>query len=247
MIDIENLEVRYGDFTALKDINLRIPSHSTCAIIGPSGCGKSTLLYAVAGILKPVQGRVLIQGEPVKKNRRETSLILQNYGLLPWKTLWDNVALGLKIRKEDKEILSKKVEDIISKLGLEKHKHNYPSQLSGGQQQRVAIARALTVGPDLLLLDEPFSSLDAISREILQNILLQIHLEEKMSLLLVTHNIEEAVYLGQKIVIMEPSSGRIVHILENPHFGDKDFREKLDFYKTCMEVRKLMEKGGDIR
>lgn len=241
MIQIQNLKVKYKDFTALKNITFHIPPHSTCAIIGPSGCGKSTLLYSVAGILKPSEGMISIKGEAVRQNRRETGLILQNYGLMPWKTLWQNTSLGLKIRKVDSKVISQKVDEILNKLDLYDHKHKYPVQLSGGQRQRVAIARALTIEPDLLLMDEPFSSLDAISRENLQNILLQIHKEEKMTMLLVTHNIEEAVYLGQKIIIMNKKGGTIRYILDNPHFGNDKYREKMDFYQTCIKVRKLME------
>ncbi len=242
MIEIQDLVMKYGDFTALRDINLDVKKNSTCAIIGPSGCGKSTLLYGLAGILKPFKGRINIHGAEVGENRRETGLILQNYGLLPWKTVWENVSLGLKIRKASKESISQDVTSILKKLDIFELKDKYPVQLSGGQRQRVAIGRTLTIKPDLLLMDEPFSSLDAISRESLQNLLLKVFNENNITVVIVTHNIEEAVFLGQKIIIMNKSEGKIKHVLENPHFGEDSLRYKSDFYKMCMDVRLLMER-----
>lgn len=237
--------MKYGDFTALRGINLDVQENSTCAIIGPSGCGKSTLLYGLAGILRPFGGKISIHGAEVVENRRKTGLILQNYGLLPWKTVWENAALGLKIRKASAKAIAKDVTSILNKLDIYDLRDKYPVQLSGGQMQRVAIARTLTIQPDLLLMDEPFSSLDAISRESLQNLLLKIFKDNNLTVVIVTHNIEEAVFLGQKIIIMDKSEGRIRHILENPHFGDDSLRYKNDFYKMCTDVRLLME--GDNR
>lgn len=245
MIKIDNLVMKYGDFTAVENINLNIDKNSTCAIIGPSGCGKSTLLYGIAGILKPTSGQILINDSPLEGNRKKTGLILQNYGLLPWKTVWNNVSLGLKIREYDKNKIQYEVENILKKLDIYDLKDKYPVELSGGQRQRTAIARSLTIKPDLLLMDEPFSSLDAISRESLQNLVLRIHKESKITIVLVTHNIEEAVFLGQKIVIMEKKAGKIKHIINNPYFGDESLRFKTDYYKICMEVRKLMEKDKE--
>ncbi|RKD31231.1 ABC transporter ATP-binding protein [Thermohalobacter berrensis] len=242
MIEIEDLNIRYGNFIAIDNLNLNVEKYSSCAIIGPSGCGKTTLLYAVAGILKPSSGLIKINGEKIKGNRKSTGIILQNYGLLPWKTVWDNVALGLKIRKANRETINKKVTNILKKLDLEDLKDKYPVQLSGGQRQRVAIARTLTIEPDLLLMDEPFSSLDAISRESLQDLLLRLYKENKMTMVIVTHNIEEAVFLGHKIVIMAKREGKIKKVIENPYFGDEEFRNRVDFYKICREVRNLMEK-----
>lgn len=245
MISVKDLVMKYGDFTAIEDINLRVDKNSTCAIIGPSGCGKSTLLYGLAGILKPFSGEIIINGSPVRENRKETGLILQNYGLLPWKTVWNNAALGLKIRRTDNELIKKKVTAVLKGLDIYDLKDKYPVELSGGQRQRVAIARSLTINPDLLLMDEPFSSLDAISRESLQNLLLRIYKENKMTIILVTHNIEEAVFLGQSIVIMQKKAGKIKHTIKNPYFGDESLRYKSDFYKICNKVRQLMEEDGD--
>ena len=242
MIEIDNLSIYYGQEEALKNIDLKIEKGSTCAIIGPSGCGKTTLLYSLAGLIEPDRGQVSILGEKLEGIRQETGVILQDYGLLPWKTVWENVALGLQIRDTAQELITKRVSDILTVLRIEEFKDKYPAELSGGQRQRVAIGRTLATQPDLLLMDEPSSSLDAITKEHIQNLVLRIYKENPMTIVLVTHNIEEAVFLGQKIVIMEKS--KIRHILDNPYFGDDKLREKMDFYKKCLEIRKWMDKDG---
>lgn len=242
MIYVRNLKVSYGSETALNNINLDISRNTICAVIGPSGCGKTTLLYAIAGLIVPSMGKVLINGEETKAIRKETGVILQNAGLLPWKTAWDNVSLGLKARKMDKCIVDGKVAVIMEELGILEHKHKFPAQLSGGQKQRVAIARTLVLEPDLLLMDEASSALDAINREHIQNLILKLYKKNPTTMVMVTHSIEEAVFLGQTIVIMERSGIR--HIIENPYFGDENIRFKPEYYNICLEVRKWLE-GGD--
>jgi NitT/TauT family transport system ATP-binding protein len=241
MIQVRNLGVSYGSEAALKGIDLDIPKNTTCAIIGPSGCGKTTLLYALAGLLPPQEGQVLINGKELKAVRKETGVILQNSGLLPWKSAWRNVSLGLKARGQDKETINRKVNGILEELGLLQHGNKFPAQLSGGQKQRIAIARTLVLEPDLLLLDEASSALDAITREHIQNLILRIYKKRPTTLVLVTHSIEEAVFLGQRIVVMERSAIR--HVIENPYFGDEDIRMKADYYNICLEVRKWLEAG----
>lgn len=241
MIRIKNLGVSYGNEAALKDVNLNIKDNATCAIIGPSGCGKTTLLYAMAGLLAPSEGEVLINGQELRTIRKETGVILQNAGLLPWKTAWENVSLGLKTRKSEKEAIRLKVDAILTELSISEHKNKYPAQLSGGQKQRFAIARTLVTEPDLLLMDEPSSALDAISREHIQNLILKLYKKNPTTMVLVTHSIEEAVFLGQTIVIMERS--KIRHIMENPFFGDEEIRYKAEYYNLCLEVRKWLEEG----
>ncbi len=242
MIDIEGLYFNYDNEAVLKGLDLHIDARSTCAIIGPSGCGKTTLLYCLAGLLKPSGGRVLINGEEVKGIRRKTGVILQTNGLLPWKRAWGNTALGMKARGCDKAEIQKRVSDALKELDMLSHKDKFPAQLSGGQRQRVAIARTLVTEPDLLLLDEATAALDAITKEHLQNLLLRIYYQYPITMVLVTHNIEEAVFLGQSIVIM--GEGRIRHRIENPCFGDKDIRSKPEFYSICAEVRKRLAEGG---
>ncbi len=241
MISIKNLSFSYGSDQVLDDINLNVEKNSTCAIIGPSGCGKTTLLYLLAGLLNISEGDILINGEKVKGSRRETGVILQGYGLLPWKTVEGNVALGLITRGMPKEEVYESVDKILKELEILELKDKYPAQLSGGQKQRVGIARTLITRPDLLLMDEATSALDAMTKETIQNLLLKIYKKNPTTMLFITHSIEEAVFLGQRIVIMEKA--KIKKVVENPYFGDIGIRNKIDYYNICLEVRKVLEKG----
>ncbi|TEB09876.1 ABC transporter ATP-binding protein [Pelotomaculum propionicicum] len=246
MLKIEDLEVTYKNkisFLALQGVSFTLEEGHTCAIIGPSGCGKSTLLYVLAGLLEHSGGQVLINGETVRPKRRETALILQDYGLLPWKTAQENTSLGLEIRGVPSEEKRALVEEAMQELGIWEFRDNYPAQLSGGQRQRVAIARSLTLKPDLFLMDEPFSSLDALTREGLQNTLLEFWQKRRASMVLVTHNIEEAVFLGQRILIFSGSPGRILHVIENKEMGEQGYRNQQLFYQRCSRVREVIEKG----
>ncbi|HMM31558.1 MAG TPA: ABC transporter ATP-binding protein [Clostridia bacterium] len=243
MIRIEALGVSYGSEHALRHVDLCVLKNTTCAIIGPSGCGKTTLLYTIAGLLAPSEGRVFVHGAPLAAVRKETSVILQNAGLLPWKTAFENVALGLLPSGLSKPEMKTRTAAMMEELGILEHKDKFPAQLSGGQKQRTAIARALVREPDLLLMDEASSALDAISREHLQNLVLKLYKKKPLTMVLVTHSIEEAVYLGQSIVVMERAG--IKHILENPYFGDEDIRSKPDYYSICLEVRKWLQNGED--
>jgi NitT/TauT family transport system ATP-binding protein len=184
---------------------------------------------------------VLIDGRP-PAGGGETALILQDFGLLPWKTVWDNIAFPLKTRGIKREVIDERVSLVLKNMGIEGHSKKFPGELSGGQKQRVAIGRALALEPDLLLMDEASSALDAFTREHIQNLILNIHKEKKLNLVVVTHNIEEAVFLGQKIVVM--GKGNISHIIDNPYFGDEDLRNRLDFYKICLEVRRRLNEAS---
>lgn len=238
MIEAKDINVCYEEEMALDNISLNINKNTTCAVIGASGCGKTTLLYTLAGIIKPTSGKIVIGGEELKGIRKNTSLILQDYGLLPWKNVWENIAFPLKSRGIKKDEMNVKVSSILKSLGIEDHAKKLPGELSGGQKQRVAIGRALALEPDLLLMDEASSALDAMSKEHLQNLILNIYKEKHITLLMVTHNIEEAVFLGQKIVVMD--KGKIKHIMDNPYFGDDDLRNSLKFYQICLQVRKWL-------
>lgn len=243
MIEINDLNFNYSEEKVLENIKLNIRKNTTCAIIGPSGCGKTTLLYCLAGILNCEEEKIKINNKELDGVRRETGIILQDNGLLPWKTVWDNVALGLKSRNIDKKIIKTKVDEILKSLKIEDQSNKFPGNLSGGQKQRVAIARTLVTEPDLLLIDEASSALDAITKENIQNLLLDIYNDRKITIVMVTHNIEEAVFLGQKIIVM--SNGRIKSIIDNEHFGDKDIRLKSEFYNMCIKVRKLLYEGEE--
>lgn len=239
-LSITSLQVNYKQDNvitpALRDVTFTMDRGTTGAIIGPSGCGKSTLLSVLAGLNRTYQGSVLLNGkEP--KDTGEAALILQEYGLLPWKTVWDNIKLGLQIKGIPPKEISYKVEEILRKLGLQHLKKRFPSQLSGGQRQRVAIARSLVMEPELLLMDEPFSSLDALTREEMQDLLLELWQETHLTILLITHNIEEAVFLGQKIFVMSACPGTIIHQFENPLAGDYSARGKLEFLEMSSSLR----------
>jgi len=168
------------------------------------------------------------------------ALLLQDYGLFPWKTVYENAALGLVLKGFPPEKIRERVMPLLAFLGLQPHLQKLPAQLSGGQRQRVAIARCLAVNPNCLLLDEPFSALDTLTREQLQDTLLRLAELHPFTLVLVTHNIEEAVYLGQRIIILSPAPGRIRHILTNS-IGSRPDRSSSQFYQACSRVRSLLE------
>ncbi len=228
---------------AITDINLDILPSTTCAIIGPSGCGKTTLLYILGGLLKPEEGTVLINGSPPTGKRKDIAIILQEYGLLPWNTVLENVTLGLKIRGLNTAHYKDRVNAILEEMEIKNQIDKYPSQLSGGQRQRVAIARSLTLQPDLLLMDEPFSSLDALTREHIQNVFLNLWKKYQMTSVFVTHSIEEAVFLGQKIIVLSSGPGRITEQLENSHFAREDWRSSSSFFEQCQKVRSILKAG----
>jgi ABC transporter. len=235
MIEVEGVSVHYGRETALSDVSFRFDDETSYAIIGPSGCGKTTFLYTLAGILRPSGGRVLFDGEELSGYRMETGILLQDYGLLPWKTVWENIAFPLRARGLKKAEVHERVDRVLRSLGLHELGHKYPSNLSGGQKQRVAIARTIVLQPRVLLMDEPSSALDAITKEQFQNLILSIFLQQKITLIFVTHNIEEAVFLGQKIIVMK--DGRFRSVIGNPYFGDPNLRNRPEFYQICRDVR----------
>lgn len=249
MVETRGLSAAYrqenGEVPALRGVSFAVPAGGTCALIGPSGCGKSTLLYVLSGLLEGFSGQVLVDGRPVQPLRRQTALILQDYGLLPWKRVYDNVALGLEIRGVPAGEKAARVERVLTEVGLWEMRRRYPSQLSGGQRQRTGIARALALEPDLLLMDEPFSSLDALTREHLQGLLLDIWNRKRMTVVLVTHSIEEAIYLGQLIVVMSGQPGQVIDVVENPRVGEAGYRKTADYHALTTRLReKLVTQAG---
>lgn len=198
---------------ALEDISLSIGENEFICLLGPSGCGKSTLLKLIAGIESSSSGSVKVGGVPVKGPSPERGYVFQEYALFPWLNVRDNISFGLDMTRVDKKTKRSIVNGYISILGLEKASRLYPKQLSGGMRQRVAIARALCLNPRLLLLDEPFAALDAILRQRLQEEMARIWLRENKSFILVTHDVEEAIYLADRIIVMTPGPGRIKEIL----------------------------------
>ena len=250
MIEVKEVTLSYESIhsemaiEALKDISLSIAKGERCVLVGPSGSGKTSLLFLIAGLLKPTRGQVLINNIPVSGPQEKTALILQDYGLFPWKTVMANAELGLEIRKVPKQVRRAKVLSLLEKLGIKDYRENYPFELSGGQRQRVAIARALSLEPEILLMDEPFSALDSLTREQMQQLILELWQEKHFTYIMVTHSIEEAVFLGEKIVILSEGPGKIIKIVNNKASGDKSFRNSPDFYNKCSLIRSLIEGGS---
>jgi len=246
-VSVSDLRVTYkageGKVEALAGLSFSVQPGETYAIIGPSGCGKSTLLYCLAGLVKPDSGYVEINGTPLAGERRQTAVILQDYGLFPWKTVRANTALGLRLRRANRDSANAETEEILRAFGIWDCRNHYPSQISGGQRQRVAIARALTLRPTLLLMDEPFSSLDALTREDLQNIFLDVWRRDRLTTFFVTHSIEEAAFLGHKIMVLSDRPASIVNLIDNPRMGDPDYRVSQAFHETCSSIRDLLKKA----
>ena len=217
MIDVSNVTISFEEenqtHVILDDVSLNIEKGEFICLLGPSGCGKSTLLNAMAGFLKPTSGEIKIENQIVQKPSMKYVTIFQNYGLLPWRTVQKNVELGLETQKYSKEKKAQIASHYLKMVGLEHAAKKRPAQLSGGMQQRVAIARALAVEPDILFMDEPFGALDAITRMKLQTDILEIAQDTKKTVVFVTHDIEEAVFLADQIVIMSANPGRIKALL----------------------------------
>ena len=246
MLEIKDLSVTYQSldesYTALQNINLSLPSGGTCAIIGPSGCGKSTLLKVLAGIITDYEGKVLFDGNPILPSKQKIGFIPQNYGLLPWKNVYENICLGVKLKNRQLKVTTSYVDLMMRKLGIDGLEKRYPGELSGGQQQRVSLARSFLLKPDLLLMDEPFSALDAITREEIQDVFLEVWKRQAISTILVTHYVEEAVYLGQKIIILSSHLGQVSKIIDNPLFGGKDIRKDKEFFELSLYLRNFIKK-----
>jgi NitT/TauT family transport system ATP-binding protein len=243
MIDIRDLTVKYkserNDFLALDNFNLLIKDGDICAVIGPSGCGKSTLLHVLSGIIKDYAGSVLIDGKDIDPRVQRIGLVMQSNGLLPWRDIYFNSTIGARVKDGNNKLDKQYANYILNKLGIGEMTSRFPNQLSGGQRQRAEIARAFILKPNILLMDEPFSALDALTREEMQDLFLKIWIENSVSTLFVTHSIEEALYVGKKIVIMSKSPGNVVGIYDNPLFGKKDLRLDEEYYKFSIKLRKI--------
>ncbi|OUJ19501.1 ABC-type nitrate/sulfonate/bicarbonate transport system ATPase component [Methanonatronarchaeum thermophilum] len=216
-IEIKNLNKTYNQkkpIKALQNVNLTIKQGEFTCLVGPSGCGKSTLLRIIAGLEQPTKGKTLIQGKPIKKPTPKTGLVFQEYTLFPWRTVTQNIEFGLEIQNTPKKQRKKIAKQYTKLVGLQGFEDNYPHQLSGGMKQRVSIARTLANNPTVLLMDEPFGALDAQTRNQMQKELLKIWQKTKKTILFVTHNVDEAVYLADKITIMTQRPGTIKNTIK---------------------------------
>ena len=251
MINVNSLMFGYPHTAPIfQDFNWQVQRGETWAILGSSGCGKTTLLYLLAGLRLPIKGVIEIDGERLERPRPRSGLILQDYGLLPWATVRENAGLGLQVRGfygEDGKHTPKNfqpekdVDYWLEKLGLLEVANKYPAQISGGQRQRTAIARTLALSPDLLLMDEPFSSLDAITCEDLQGLTLSLCQEQALTLVIVTHAIEEAIALGSKILLLDSSP----RVFENPHAGEMEHRNSREYRELYELLRGEMRSESE--
>jgi NitT/TauT family transport system ATP-binding protein len=299
VIDIQDLTFIYpGQTTPLFDhFTWQVERGEFWSVIGPSGCGKSTLLHLIVGVRAPSSGQIAVNGErvPRKKNRGKTGLVLQDYGLLPWATVRENVELGLQIRafyRQDTHVdstddrrprtderrttedegrktplgaerplrgtkdgdrsvvvgqpsVAGNVDFWLERFGLAAHRNKYPSQISGGQRQRAAIARTLVLEPDVLLMDEPFSALDAPTREDLEQLTLDLQAETKTTTVFVTHNIEEAVFLGRRILVLgDPPHRPPIQCVENPGAGRAEYRDEPAFAQQAHMLREMLKSNA---
>ncbi len=215
---VEDLVFEYSDprgrrLRALDGATLHVRENEFCCVLGPSGCGKSTLLYLIAGLQRPTRGRVVVDGRPVTGPGADRGLVFQEYALLPWRTVHENVALGLKIRgiaPSERDAVARRFIELIGLRGFE---DKFPHELSGGMRQRVAVARTLANSPQVVLMDEPFAAVDAQTRTNLQEELTRIWSRTKVTVIFVTHNVDEAIFLGDRVLVMTPRPGRVQAIV----------------------------------
>lgn len=255
MVKVQSLTFRYPNGTTVfEGFDWHVERGQVWAVIGSSGCGKTTLLMLLAGLLRPSAGQVWVDNKPLSRPRPRTGLILQDYGLLPWATVWRNAALGLDIRAfygpdgihapadENLEDRDERVAYWLKRLGINHLAQRYPHQISGGQRQRTAIARTLALRPDLLLMDEPFGALDAPTRQDLQQLTLQLCQEQNLTAVIVTHNIEEALYVGQHVLVLGQPPQRTARVVQSPRTSTVDWEET----RRSSEMQRLVEELTDL-
>ncbi|HWI62284.1 MAG TPA: ABC transporter ATP-binding protein [Symbiobacteriaceae bacterium] len=213
----EKVSKRFGDLTVLSDLTLSVERGEFAAIVGPSGCGKSTLLRMLAGLERPDAGRVLLDGKPVTGPGPERMMLFQEHALYPWRTVAQNAGFGLELAGVSRTERARKVESVLERVGLKGFEGYYPHQLSGGMRQRASIARALVMDPDVLLLDEPYGALDAMTRLTMQNDLLRLWQGSGKTVLLITHDIDEALYLADRVFVMSARPGTLLREIRLSH------------------------------
>ena len=207
-----DFEQRGKQLRVLEGVDLEVYEGEFLCLLGPSGCGKSTLLNCAAGFIAPTSGRVSIDGRPVTKPDPRRVFVFQEYGIFPWASVWDNVALGLRrLPKKEQHAIIQRTIDMVGLTGFEK---SYPMELSGGMKQRVEVARALAVSPDVIFMDEPFGALDSLTRLSMRSEIIRIWQQERKTILFVTHDVDESVQLADRVVVMSSRPGRIVDVVE---------------------------------
>ncbi|MET7934193.1 ABC transporter ATP-binding protein [Streptomyces sp. NPDC005322] len=234
---------RATEFTALDGVDLEISAGEFVVVVGPSGCGKSTLLDLLGGLTRPTSGRILLDGEPVTGPGLDRGIVFQQYALLPWRTAQGNVEFGLEATGVPRRKRAARAREYLDLVGLAGFEDRHPHELSGGMRQRVAIARSLAYDPDVLLMDEPFAALDAQTRELLQNELLRIWERTGKTVVFITHGIEEAVYLGQRVAVLTSRPGvvkKVVPIALDARTTADDVRSSPEFARYRHEIWSLL-------
>jgi ABC-type nitrate/sulfonate/bicarbonate transport system ATPase subunit len=241
-LNLENISKKFGDLTVIENVTITIPKGKFAAIVGPSGCGKSTLLRMLAGLETATTGEVLANNDRVTAPSPQRMMIFQEHALYPWRTVEENVGFGLELEGVRAKERKNKVNEILEKVGLAGFATYYPSQLSGGMKQRASIARALVMQPEVLLLDEPYGALDAITRVTMQNELVKLWKGSGMTVLLITHDIDEAVYLADTIYVMSPRPARIVKTLHTEQERPRN-RNSNEFITLREEIMNALDIG----
>ena len=230
-------------FEALRDVSLQVETGEFISIVGASGCGKTTLLRIVDGLRPPTRGEVWVDGRPVDRPGPDRGFVFQQDGLFPWRTIIDNVIFGLEVQGKSKGEARKRADTLLRLVGLNGFEQHFPHELSGGMRQRANLARALTIDPDVLLMDEPFASLDAQTREIMQSELLRIWRSNRKTVLFVTHQIDEAVYLADRVVVMTSRPGQVKAVVDVaiPRPRDLSVKRTPRFLELVDEIWKMIE------
>ena len=242
ILELKNVQkifyTKTQETTAVENLSFDVNNGEFVALLGPSGCGKTTILSLIAGLLEPTKGDIRV-------HQNSIGYMLQRDQLFPFRTIKRNILLGLEVQRKMTAENIENAYDLLRKYGLWEYVNSYPNALSGGMRQRVALIRTLATNPELLLLDEPFSALDALTRETMQNIVLELCEQQNLTLVLVTHNIEEAIFLGQKIAVFSDNSGIVRHIADNSHSGELSYRGTEAFYQHCSSLRRWIGGGSN--
>jgi NitT/TauT family transport system ATP-binding protein len=247
-IEFDSVQLSFGNRPVISGLTFSVGRGEIVCVIGPSGCGKTTALRMAGGLVKPDKGAVRILGKPVNGPRRDVAIVFQDYGkaLLPWRTAAGNISLAMEAMGVPAADRRDKIHNLLAKVGLPNHADKYPSEMSGGMQQRLQIARCLAQDPDVILMDEPFGALDAMTRQTLQDEMLSIVRETGATVFFVTHDIEEAIYLGDKVIGLLPNPGRIGRIFEIdlPRPRDQlETREMPEFLRLRRELFDFIQKA----
>lgn len=251
-LQFDRVTKAFNDVPVVRETNLQVARNSFVVFLGPSGCGKTTLMRMVGGLETPSSGEILIEGQAVGKPDRRRGMVFQSYSSFPWLTVAGNIAFGMRYRQDiDKAEKGKRVEHYLKLVGLEEFAGHYPNRISGGMRQRVAIARTLAAGSDVLLMDEPFGALDALTRERLQLELRLVHARERKTIIFVTHDVEEAVFLADRIIVFSKRPAKVEADIDvTSQLGSErslDVRESEPFFRMRNDILHLIrsEIGGD--